>query len=620
MSLRTHRSTVLPLLGGFVIAYGLALVSPSAARARVTFSNTARLSVEVGSDGTQAIALADVNKDNRPDIIAVSQFIDEVNVVLNDGNGGFGAAPNPFNVGAGPVAVGTGDFDRDGNLDIVTVNSDSNTVTILFGDGTGTFNVARQDYPVGVAPVGLAVADYNNDLKPDLAVLSDSTVYLLMSNGDRTFTPFNPASIATRSTGGTAITVGLLNADSFPDLAISNIDSDDVSVFIGNGNGTFKAAKLYNTGSAPDGIVIGDWDGDGKQDIAVVDSEEIADLNVSLLFGNGDGTFQNDMRTTAQTDSIAIAAADLDGNGRLDFAVTNLSQDSTVAVLLYDPSAPNAEAGFSLQELVRGLSFGRSQVAVQAADLNNDGRPDLIALGEDTATLGVFINTTGSATPTPTTTPTAPPQPSSSATPTPNVRISIGSAVGRPGDTVDITVSLASSGAVAATGNDIVVGSSILTLDGEVGCRVNPAIGKSLIVSSSMDEFLTATRVFVGTSQHTDPIPDGPLYTCTFRVAPSALPDGYVLANENARAFTPAGTQLDDVAGVSGIVIVSLLPTPQASHTPTPGPTSTAAPLPSSGGGCTIAQASGATIDPLVLLSLLPLALRRRRTRAGTEA
>ena len=212
----------------------------------------------------------------------------------------------------------------------------------------------------------------------------------------------------------------MLNADGFPDLAVSNIDADNVSVFIGNGDGTFKAARLLNTGAGPDGIVIGDWDGDAKQDIAVVDSDEIADHNVSLLFGNGDGTFQDAVPTTAQTNSVAIAAADLDGNGKLDFAVTNLSGDNTVSVLLYDPSAPNAETGFSLQDLVRGLSLGQGQVAVQAADLNNDGLPDLIALGEDTATIGVFINTTGQPM-TPTTPPagTPTPTPPNPGTPTP---------------------------------------------------------------------------------------------------------------------------------------------------------------------------------------------------------
>jgi hypothetical protein len=398
------------------------LSSVSRVDAKLTFSNTQRLSLDVVSDSPQAIALADVNKDKRPDIIAVLQDSDEVAIFLNNANGGFAASPDFFaNVSGGPVSVGTGDFDQDGNIDIVTVNGDSNTVTILFGDSTGAFNAGRQDYAVDVAPVAVAVNDYNNDAKPDLAVLTDTTVYLLLSNGDQTFTPGSPASIGTRSSGGTAIVSGQLNGDNFPDLAISNIDSDNVSVFFGNGNGTFKAAQLLNVGSGPDGIVTGDWDGDAKQDIAVVDSTELADNNVSLVLSNGDGTFQDAVPTTAQTDSIAIASADFDSNGSLDLAVTQVSGlDTSVEILLNDSSAPNSQNGFALQDLIVGLSLGQGQVAVQAADLNADGRPDLIALGEDTATIGVFINTTGTTgTATPTTpggtmTPTVP-----NATPTP---------------------------------------------------------------------------------------------------------------------------------------------------------------------------------------------------------
>jgi len=403
-----------PGLGRSGLCLAVLLLSVSRVDGKVTFTNTARLSVDVGADGPQAVALADVNKDNRPDIIAVSQDRDQVNVFLNDGFGGFGGGPNPFNVGAGPTAVGVGDFDQDGNVDIVTVNIDSNTVTILFGDSTGSFNAGRQDYAVNVSPVAVAVADYNNDSKPDLAVLNDNSVYLLMSNGDRTFAAASPASINTRSTGGTAITTGLFNGDGFPDLAVSNLDADNVSVFLGNGNGTFKAARLLNVGSGPDGIITGDFDGDSKIDIAVVDSTELADLNVSLLFGNGDGTFQNDARTTAEVDAVAIAKADFDASGRLDFAATNVSGlDNTVNVLLYDPSAPNAENGFALQDLIPGLSLGQGQVAVQAGDLNADGRPDLIALGDDAATIGVFINTTGQlTTATPTAAPTGTPTPS----------------------------------------------------------------------------------------------------------------------------------------------------------------------------------------------------------------
>jgi hypothetical protein len=397
---------------------------------------------------------------------------------------------------------------------------------------------------------------------------------------------------------------------------ISNADTDNVSVFIGNGNGTFKAARLLNVGSGPEGIVIGDWDGDGKQDIAVVDANEFADLNMSLLFGNGDGTFQDDVRTTAETNAVAVAKADFDGSGRVDFAVTNVSGlDNTVNVLLYDPSAFNAENGFALQDLIPGLLLGQGQVAVQSGDLNGDGRPDLIALGEDTATIGVFLNTTGNQIPT--ATPTTPSIPS--ATPTPRIRLSVGSAVGRPGDTVDITVSLVSSGLpVAATANDIVMVSGVFTLDDPVGCRVNPAIGKSLVVTAlPSDVFEFRVRVFVETAERPDPIPNGPLYTCTFRVASAAYPYAYGLLNENVAAFEPAGSQLADVGATDGVVIVSLVATPQPTRTPTAAP---APPAGSGGGGCAIGALPTTNSSNSCLGFFSALLLARYLSRRGRQA
>ena len=647
MSLRTYHPTSRRLLAGFLTACGWTILAPAASPAAVTFSNTARLSVNVGSDGTQAIALADVNKDNRPDIIAVGQNTNEVSVLLNDGNGGFGGPPSAFNVGAGPVAVGTGDFDRDGNVDVVAVNGDSDTVTILFGDGTGSFNAGRRDYSVDSGPVSVAVADLNNDQIPDLAVLSDSTVYLLKSNGDQTFAPFSPASIATHSTGGFAIAAGLFNADAFPDLIISNIDSDNVSVFLGNGNGTFKAARLYNTGSAPAGVAVADFDGDGKQDIAVVDSGEPTYLNMSLFFAKGDGTFADDVRTTAEIEALAIAVADLDLDGRPDLAVTSSSEFNVLSIVLNSPTDATAEGGFVLAQ---DLFVGQPPVAVQTGDLNGDGRADVVLLGQDESTIDVLLNTMGNETPSPTATltptrtatatPTATLEPSPSATPTPLVRISVGSAIGRPGEAVDVTVSLVSSGVpVAATANDIVVANLILLLPNDPNlCRVNPSIGKSLVISTDPPPFefevATRVRVFVETAQHSDPIPDGPLYTCTFPIAPWALPDSYLLANNNVSAFGPAGTQLAGVAAEDGVLIVSLLPPPQPTRTPTATPTTTAAttaattvPPGGGGGGCSIGEAStdaGPAMNVLGVLYVLLLArrveLRARRKVAATTA
>jgi hypothetical protein len=118
-----------------------------------------------------------------------------------------------------------------------------------------------------------------------------------------------------------------------------------------------------------------------------------------------------------------------------------------------------------------------------------------------------------------------------------------------------VTVSLATSGtAVAATVNEITFDEQALSLDTST-CRINPVITKSLIVAVIGE----VTRFLVQSSQNTRPIPDGPLYTCTFRILPFALPGTYRLENGNTIAFSPAGIQLN-TGGADGFITVSLVP------------------------------------------------------------
>lgn len=128
-----------------------------------------------------------------------------------------------------------------------------------------------------------------------------------------------------------------------------------------------------------------------------------------------------------------------------------------------------------------------------------------------------------------------------------------------------MTVSLITSGAsVAATGNDISFDAAVLSLEPSA-CQINPAIGKSLVASVVHDDGSTKTlRIFVSSNGNANAIPDGALYTCTFAIAPSALPGRYPVTNSSVLAFGPDGTPLTNVVGVDGFVTVSLvvLPSP----------------------------------------------------------
>jgi hypothetical protein len=415
------------------------ILSVSNAEARITFSRQDIPVTYQPGAGPQAIAVADLNEDRRADVIAVDSDLDEVDVFLNDGSGTIDDIGDSFFTGTGPVAVATGDFNRDARIDLVTVNMGAGTVSVLLSDPEAEFPDEvgfiddAEDIPVGSAPIGVAVVRLDSDQIDDLAVLrADASVYLLRGKGDGTFTPFDPASVSTGGAGPFVFASGLFNNDSFVDLVISNTDSGDVTVLLGNGNGTFGQASSAAVIDHPLGLVVADLNNDNKQDLTVVSGTDV-DVNVNLVYGNGDGTFQTPRQTSQpEVDSTVVAAADLDSDGRIDLAVANPGTGiglnlfcNQPGVLCVDPIPPGVSPvnGFQLQLLTGGL--GGAAAAVQAAvpcgspvvrgcgDINGDGLPDLVDLDADGNTIRVLLNTS-SAEPSPTT----PPATVGSATPT----------------------------------------------------------------------------------------------------------------------------------------------------------------------------------------------------------
>jgi hypothetical protein len=173
---------------------------------------------------------------------------------------------------------------------------------------------------------------------------------------------------------------------------------------------------------------------------------------------------------------------------------------------------------------------------------------------------------------TPTVTATSIPTNTATPTATPRViHVDIGSATGRPGDSVDVVVSLTASGVpVAATGNDLRFAKLAFSLDPS-NCRLNPALGKSLVASLlAEDAFSQTLRLFVQSDQNDSRIPDGPLYTCTLQIAPTTLPGEYSLTNETVIAFGPDAAPLAPVVGANGLIAVTLVPQPTETPTPVP--------------------------------------------------
>ena len=333
--------------------------------------------------------------------------------------------------------------------------------------------------------------------------------------------------------------------------------------------------------SSPQGLAVGEFNGDNAPDIAVISGLDV-DTTVLILAGDGAGNFtifNTASESSAEIGAAAIEPVDLDGDGRMDLVVgswepdfgliqlycqepTTCGQGGPCSALCFQsfPHTSSVVANFQIQ-VIPPVLFG-SVSALQTGDLNGDGKPDLVAVNSDSGTIKVLLNTTGEASPTPTPTQTRTPKPTLTPTPTPQpmVYINVGSASGGPGDTVRIAVSLQASGAeVAATANDISFDLGVLSLD-PAHCQVSPALDKSLVASVVWDSAYTREmRFFVRSNRDAAPIPDGILYTCTVRIAPSAWPGSYVLWNSGSTAFGPDAQPLW-TAGASGLVTVSLVP------------------------------------------------------------
>jgi uncharacterized membrane protein len=363
-----------------------------------------------------SVAIADVNGDGKPDLIIANEEQRKtdpegsISVMFGRGDGTFHAAVNYSSGGESAYSVAVADVNGDGKLDLVVANGcfgsdcSAGSVGVLLGKGDGTFKKAVI-YRSGAASVfgsHVAVGDLNGDGKLDLAVANtgsgcgsgcpEGLIGILLGNGDGTF-----RKAKTYRTGGFDgigwVEIADVNGDKKPDLVVANYCATEcsyppvegsVGVLLGNGDGTFKAVKTYPSGG--DGaasVAVADLNNDGKPDLLVANCGPEAcgpgspGGNVGVLIGNGNGTFKPVVNYPAANSPFDVVAADVNGDGKLDIVVSNWgtpnagTNDGAVTVL---PGRGNG----TFRPAQTFPSGGAEAPSVAVADVNQDGRPDIV--------------------------------------------------------------------------------------------------------------------------------------------------------------------------------------------------------------------------------------------------
>ncbi len=320
-----------------------------------------------------ALAAGDFNHDGKLDVIFTNGDVNRLSVFLGNGDGTFPSCAD-YSGGGDVVAIAVADFNGDRLADLAVVNQSSNTVSILYGSLNGTFT-GRRVYSVGTSPDAIAAADLIGNGRIDLVVTNagDNSISVLVNNGG-SFGAINTYSVGSHPS---SVVIADFNGDQKPDLAITNTNGDTVSILINRGDGTFFDPVAYATGAGPASIATADFNGDGKPDLAVANSLTPENSKgpglVSILLNNGDGTFGNRVDYATGQHPTAVVAGDFNADGKTDLAIAaNTDIFGNVSILTGQGD------GTFLPGAYYNEGFGIAGMTV--ADFNGDGTPDLAVI------------------------------------------------------------------------------------------------------------------------------------------------------------------------------------------------------------------------------------------------
>jgi hypothetical protein len=400
--LRAQDSQPATFFVGDRVPVSLTTFAPSITSAGVSSSVSAGavapLTNYAAGNAPSFVTTADLRASSINDLIVANAADNTVSVLLGNGDGTFGAQTT-FPTGTSPVWITNGQFNNgttavnsDNILDLAVANKAANTISILLGKGDGTFQ-PKTDIPTGRAPVSVIAANFHDSIGTgflDLAVANqdDNSISIFQGNGDGTFRAsafiqlpagFSPAALATTD----------LNADGHADIVVADQGHNTISVFLGNGDGTFQNRTDYATGAAPVSVAFGDFSGDGAEDIAVAN---LTGNSVTVYYNQISSTTSTPLGTfaagatrdfAAGNGPTSIAVADYNADGLADIAVSDTTDNAVTALI---------NGGSELFTALPEIPVGTAPASIATADFNADGLPDSVTADSGSAQATVVIN------------------------------------------------------------------------------------------------------------------------------------------------------------------------------------------------------------------------------------